>query len=768
MKSPERTRWGVAGAAVGFLALSVVAGILAAAAVTPAVALTGTAADDTIGVFDGLPEYIKVEPLAQASTMYASKGGKEVPIATFYSQNRVEVGWDDIAQVMKDAAIATEDPRFYDHGGIDVTGTIRGALLTALHKDVQGGSSITQQYVKNILVQRCETEQVDVTATPAVQKKQLAAYQACYYDATQVDPVRKLKEMRYAIGLEKEYSKNQILQSYLNIALFGGRVYGVQSAAAYYFGVSAKTLNLQQAATLVAILNNPDNLRIDRPTSTTNGAKNGYALTLERRNYVLDRMLTNGKITKVAHDAAVATKIQPKITPVQNGCMTAQQYSAAFFCDYVQRIIQQDPIFGATSDARTLFLNRGGLKIYTTLNLNLQAVSQQALSSYIPPTSPNLDLGASNVSTEVGTGRVITMVQNRAYDNTATPAPGTTAVNYNTDYAYGGSEGFQTGSSYKAYDLLEWLKEGHSLNEVIDASHHTFPQTSFHESDPCNDIGGAPWQVANDEGAASRINVLNATAESVNSAFAMMATKLDLCGIKEGAQALGVHGADEQANPFLANPSSVIGTNYIAPLTMATAYAGIANHGVACSPVAIDKIVAADGTLHAVPKTKCNTTNPIDPGVAAAAIFALQGVLRGGGTAASANPGDGIPIFGKTGTTDNSLENWLVTSTTKIAQATWVGNVQGYVALRSQTFQGVGGGNVKFSIVKPIAAALNAAYGGGAFPAVDGKYLSRPAPPRAPTPAGPPAPGQGAGNGGGGNGGGPGGGKGGKPPGGNG
>jgi membrane peptidoglycan carboxypeptidase len=752
---------------MGFLALSVVAGILTAAAVTPAVALTGTAADDTIGVFDGLPEYIKVEPLAQASTMYAMRAGKEVPIATFYSQNRVEVGWDDISQTIKDAAIATEDPRFYDHGGIDVTGTIRGALLTALHKDVQGGSSITQQYVKNILVQRCENQQVDVTATAAVQKKQLAAYQACYYDATQVDPVRKLKEMRYAIGLEKEYSKNQILQSYLNIALFGGRVYGVQSAAEYYFGVSAKTLNLQQAATLVAILNNPDNLRIDRPASTDNGAKNGYALTLNRRNYVIDRMLTNGKITKAQHDAAIATKIQPKITPVQSGCMTAQQYSAAFFCDYVQRIIQQDPIFGATSDARTLFLNRGGLKIYTTLNLDLQAVSQHALSSYIPPTSPNLDLGASNVSTEVGTGRVITMVQNRAYNNTANPTPGTTAVNYNTDYAYGGSEGFQTGSSYKAFDLLEWLKEGHSLNEVIDASHHTFPQTDFHESDPCNDIGGAPWNVANDEGAASRIDVLNATAQSVNSAFAMMATKLDLCGIKEGAQALGVHGADEQANPFMANPSSVIGTNYIAPLSMATAYAGIANHGVACSPVAIDKIVVSDGTLHAVPKSKCNTTNPIDPGVAAAAVYALQGVLRGGGTAASANPGDGIPIFGKTGTTDNSVENWLVTSTTKIAQATWVGNVEGGVALRSQVFQGVGGGpivgggDVKFSIVKPIDQALDAAYGGGAFPGVDPKYLRFAPAPRIQAPAAP-APGAGPGGGGAGGGGGPGGGGGGK------
>ncbi|HEV7182978.1 MAG TPA: penicillin-binding protein, partial [Leifsonia sp.] len=146
----------------------------------------------------------------------------------------------------------------------------------------------------------------------------------------------------------------------------------------------------------------------------------------------------------------------------------------------------------------------------------------------------------------------------------------------------------------------------------------------------------------------------------------------------------------------------------------------------------------SDGTEHAVPKSVCSST-PIDPNVAAAAIFALQGVLRGGGTAASANPGDGIPIFGKTGTTDNSQENWLVTSTTKIAQATWVGNVQGNVALRSQSFQGIGGGNVKFAIVKPIAQALNAVYGGGAFASPGGKYLNAPVAPR---PANPAVPGQ--------------------------
>jgi membrane peptidoglycan carboxypeptidase len=205
----------------------------------------------------------------------------------------------------------------------------------------------------------------------------------------------------------------------------------------------------------------------------------------------------------------------------------------------------------------------------------------------------------------------------------------------------------------------------------------------------------------------------------------------------------------------MANPSSVLGTNYIAPLTMATAYAGLANNGVACSPIAIDKILDADGNPHAVPKSQCSAT-PIDPQVAAAAIYALQGVLRGGGTAASANPGDGIPIFGKTGTTDDSLENWLVTSTTKVAQATWVGNVEGSVPLRSLSFQGIGGGNVKFAIARQVITALNAAYGGAAFPSPNGKFTTAPVVPK-PTPSTPtaPAPGTGGGAGGGGNGKGP-------------
>ena len=347
---------GVLGGLTGFIVLSAVVGVLAAAAVTPAVAVVGSATNNTIGAFDGLPDYIAVQALPQASTMYAQSNGKEIPIASFFSQNRVEVGWNDIAQSAKDAAVGTEDPHSYSEGGVDLTGTIRGAILTALHKSVQGGSSITQQYVKNILVQRCEQMTVNVTATKKVMDQQLKAYQACYLDATAITPARKLREMRYAIGLEKRYTKDQILQAYLNIAPFGGQIYGIQSAAEYYFGTSAKALTLPESATLVAILNNPNNLRIDEPANKVNGAADGYKLALARRDYVLKRMYINGKITKAERDAALATKVTPKITPTNNGCMTAQKYNAAFFCDYVQHLMEQNPIFGKTADDRIKYL----------------------------------------------------------------------------------------------------------------------------------------------------------------------------------------------------------------------------------------------------------------------------------------------------------------------------------------------------------------------------------------------------------------------------
>ncbi len=675
-----------------------IAAVLCAVAVLPGLLGAGQAAAAGIAGFNELPSNLTIAPFAQNSTIYAKKGGVDVPIASFYAQDRQDVGWSDVAQSVKDATVAAEDPRFFTEGAVDVLGTVRGALSTVSGGSLQGGSSITQQYVKNIEVQACDA---------LTDAKKL---QACYQTAAGVSLQRKVQEMRYAVGVEKKYSKQQILLGYLNLVGFGGQVYGIQSASQYYFNTTSAKLTLPQAATLVAILNNPANLRIDQPKNPTNGAADGYKATKERRDYVLDRMYVNHKITAAQRDAAKATPIQPTITAATSGCSAAAQYNAAFFCDYVRDVVLNDSAFGATSADRWATLNRGGLKIYTSLNLDLQAVAQQSLSAYIPASQAGIDLGASSVSTETGTGRIITMVENRAFNNTDQPVAGTTAVNYNTDEAYGGSQGFQTGSTFKAFDLAAWLQAGHSLTESIDASHHSFPTSDF--TNTCANIAGPDWPVSNDEGSATRLSVLSATARSVNTAFAMMATKLDLCSILNAAKSLDVHAASS-TNPLSSNPAMVLGTNYLSPLTMATAYAGIANGGVVCTAIAIDRVINADGTAHKVTPSAC--TQGLQPNIAAGVTYALQGVMRSGGTAASANPYDGVPIMGKTGTTDNSLQNWLVTSTTKVSTATWVGNVSGSVPLRSLSFNGVGGGNVKFSIAQPILTAINAVYGGTAF-----------------------------------------------------
>jgi membrane peptidoglycan carboxypeptidase len=405
--------------------------------------------------------------------------------------------------------------------------------------------------------------------------------------------------------------------------------------------------------------------------------------------------------------------------------MAAAVFDAGFFCNYVKDELLNDPAFGKTAADRWTRLNRGGLRIYTTLKLGLQQQAQQALNAYVPSARAGINLGASNISVEPGTGHIETMVENKTFDETSHAGPGATAVNYNTDAAYGGSQGFQTGSAFKAFTVAAWLEAGHTLSEVVDASRHTFPMSDFHSS--CGPLSGPPWQVSNDEGSASRLSVMAATAQSVNTAFAMMGTKLDLCSILRTAKALGVHAASP-ANPLTSVPSMILGVNYISPLTMATAYAAIADGGTVCTPVAIEKVTGPHGTPQ--PFTSSTCTRGIPSRIAAGVAYDLQGVLRPGGTAASANPLDGVPMLAKTGTTDHALQNWLVTATTKIATATWVGNVSGAVRLRNEYFHGINGGNVKFAIARQILTFLDQRFGGGPFtpppPAVVGGPVRTP------------------------------------------
>ncbi|BDZ47070.1 transglycosylase domain-containing protein [Naasia aerilata] len=271
------------------------------------------AAADTINVFEELPSYLEIGDLAQRTNIYGVNGdGSPALLASFYDQNRVEVPWEKVSGYAKDALVAGEDPRYYEHGGIDLQGTLRAVVNNALGKSVQGGSSITQQYVKNVNIQNYIR---DATTQEQIDK--------AFAKATKVSEARKLREMRYAIELEKKYTKDQILLGYLNIVAFGGRVYGVEAAANYYFGTTAEALTLPQAASLMAIVNNPEKFRLDYPDSSTNGTANGYADNKDRRDYILGKMLKERMITQQEHDDAVLAPVEPHITSPQTNCASA-------------------------------------------------------------------------------------------------------------------------------------------------------------------------------------------------------------------------------------------------------------------------------------------------------------------------------------------------------------------------------------------------------------------------------------------------------------
>jgi membrane peptidoglycan carboxypeptidase len=720
-----RTPLGVIGGLVGLVVASAAAATLVVVGITPAIATVGIAASGTIGMFENLPGYLAIGELSQKSNIYATRSdGSTALLASFYDQNRVEVGWDAINQYVKDATIAGEDPRYYEHGGIDLQGTVRAALTTATGGRTQGGSSIAQQYVKNVLVQECEREAGPIALEELTEEESAAltpdtrfaiveeAELACYDTATEVAIDRKLREMRLAIGVEKRYTKDEILLGYLNIAGFGGTVYGIEAAANYYYSTTAASLTLSQAASLMAIVNNPVKFQLDRPDSETNGAANGYADNTGRRDYILTSMLEQKKVTQAEFDEAIATPVQPVITEPSTGCQTAA--GSAYFCDYVKNILQTDPIFGEDEQERMLNFRRGGYEVYTTLDLDLQNAAETAIANNVPQTYPGWDVGAVISSVQVGTGRVLAMAQNKAYSQDPAvlqTGPQFTSVNYNTDYTEGGSSGFQPGSSYKVFTLAQWLNEGHPLGERVDSRRKSNWGT-FQDSCLGPHFAG-DWNPRNDANeAGANYTALESTIGSINTGYVGMAKVLDLCGIRKTAEAFGVHRAD--GNPLFQGPSAVIGTNEVAPLSMAVAFAGISNNGVACTPIAIDRIVDRNGVEIAAPKSNC--TPAVSPDIAAAMHYAL-GLVMTSGTAQSSwgATEPRVPLIGKTGTTDDAKDTWMVGASSKVATVAAVVSVTGSGNQRGISFDSGQAATARHRMWPVVMSVANAKYGGDPF-----------------------------------------------------
>ncbi len=607
-------------------AVAVVMGVVVAGIAIPFAGLAGLAARDVARTMDDLPTELTVEPLAQKTRIVDGAGNT---VASLYDENRVNVSLGQVSRTMVEAIVAVEDYRFYQHGALDLKGTMR-ALLTnqASGGVVQGGSSITQQMVKLTLVSQADT------------KAERAA-------ATEESVARKIRELRYAIAFEEAYSKDWILERYLNLAYFGDGAYGVQSAARHYFDKNAKDLNLRESAMLAGLVKNPTGLD---PTNAPDAA-------LERRNVVLNTM---AQLNVIPEKRATKTKkrglgLDPQ--PTNNGCVNSQ---APFFCDFVISYLLKDRALGKTRDDRKQLLRTGGLTIRTTVDLRFQRAADTAVRERVYATDQAIG-GMAMI--EPGTGDVKALAQSRPMGGDK--KLGQTYLNYVVPQEYGDSAGFQPGSTFKAFVLAQALSQGvppdYSLNVPAQVN---IPSSRFGKPD-CPYQSTEVWDPANYDGRGGTFDLYTGTQKSVNTFFANLELITGLCKPYQLAKSMGIKLTSPERERV---PSFTLGVSDVSPLEMAEAYATFAARGEHCEARPVTAIEDAQGNTLKEYAESCNQV--MENAVADTVNDILKGVMEPGGF--GQNISTPQPDAGKTGTTQEGKAVWFVGYTPNLATSAMI------------------------------------------------------------------------------------------------
>jgi penicillin-binding protein 1A len=587
-----------------------VGAVLFALALLPPVAAAGRAVQEFADEFNeiGADVDLAFPRIPERSTIYARDG--TVLATLFLDENRKIVRLDKVNPTAVDAVLAIEDARFYDHPGLDFQSIVRALVSNVRAGTIQqGASTITQQLARNVF--------------SAIGTEQTLA--------------RKVHEARVAMRLEDVYSKEEILELYLNEVYFGRGVYGIGTAAEYYFGTSANKLTLPQAAMLAGLISSPE----------TYSPVNDKLAAIARRNVVIDRMAELGMVSLEDAAAAKATRLGLDITEVGN-----EDARFPFFVEYLKAQILDDPRFGKTKRGRIKTLFQGGLKIYTTLEPNLQRAGENIAHRRFPdPGGPQTAMAAVDARTGAVKALVASTEFERSQVNLATGQGGT---------------GRQSGSAFKPFTLVAAFEQGIPVGKVYRAD-------SGQDVD-CSPYGPSSYRVVNagDGGGSGYVNLSTATAGSINAVFVQLAIDVTPPAIVEAAHRMGIE------SPLDAFCTITLGVEEVTPLEMANSFATLANEGVRCRPFAITKVVGPNGRT--VLKQRRGDCEQVVNREVAGRVAGLLRLVVQEGTGTAANLGT-WPVFGKTGTTNDSADVWFSGCTRQVCAATWVGHPEARVPM---------------------------------------------------------------------------------------
>jgi membrane peptidoglycan carboxypeptidase len=635
------------------------AGLVVAAAMFPALAASGLAAKAGADSFEALPSELTTTRAPQATEVYAADG--KTLISRFFDENRHDVAFAQIAEPMREALVAAEDHNFYVHKGVDAKGIARAALNNSAGGAQQGASTLTMQFVR-----------MSITYTAPTNADAVKAGE----DTT----ARKIREARLALQAEKKFTKDEILTRYLNLAPFGHNTYGVYAASQLYFGKQPKDLTIAEAALLAGLVRSP--------TFYDPLDKEGKERALERRDWVIGQMVEIKAITAAEGETAKKQQLVVKGKRPPNGCTVTKPNDWGFFCDYFRRWWMAQEAFGATAYDRERRLHGGGYRVVTTLDPKAQKKARDNVEEQLKTGSKHALMVAA---VEPGTGRVRALATNRVFklDNSgnkpsSNPAKSGQRGTYpnTTNPLLTGGSGYQAGSTFKIFTLVAALEKGYPLAYTINAPQR-YTSKYFGASGDSACPGTNRWCPGNSGPSLAGVhNAWTGFGKSVNTYFVPLEELAGAANTVEAAKKLGIRflaktDIDRANNREEADGwgSFTLGVSGTTPLDLANAYATLAADGKHCEPIPVQEIKDIDGKKLDVANPRCDQA--IDREVARAAIDAARCPVGDqsafgechGSTSAAARSAIGHPIAGKTGTTDSKRTASLVVTTRSMAVA---------------------------------------------------------------------------------------------------